>query len=71
MQLYLSFRPLSSVAKDHHAVQQSLCLSAAIANVLAWLISLKLQFNSSETEFIVIGTRQQRFKVDISSLCLV
>lgn len=43
-----------------------LCLSAAIANVLAWLISLKLKFNSSETEFIVIGTCQQRFKVDIS-----
>ena len=55
---------LSSVAKNH-AVR---ALSAAIADVRAWLILYNLKFNDSNTEFIVIGTRQLLSKVDISSV---
>ena len=54
----------SSVAKDH-----AVCaLSAAIADVRAWLILYNFKFNDSSTEFIVIDTCQLLSKVDISSV---
>ena len=43
-------------------------LCAAIAEVRAWPISHKLKFNDTKTEFIIIGTRQQLAKVEISSV---
>ena len=63
-QLYLSFRPSSSEEMDH--ALSALC--AAIAEVRAWLISHKLKFNDTKTEFIIIGTRQQLAKVEIPSV---
>ena len=63
-QLYLSFRPSSSEEMDR--ALSALC--AAIAEVRAWLISHKLKFNDTKTEFIIIGTRQQLAKVEIPSV---
>ena len=63
-QLYLSFRPPSSEEMDR--ALSALC--AAIAEVRAWLISHKLKFNDTKTEFIIIGTRQQLAKVEIPSV---
>ena len=63
-QLYLSFRPSSSEEMDR--ALSALC--AAITEVRAWLISHKLKFNDTKTEFIIIGTRQQLAKVEVSSV---
>lgn len=58
-QLYLTFRLLSS--EDMDRALYALC--AAIAEVHAWLISHKLKFSDTRTEFIIIGT-----KVEIPSV---
>ncbi|XP_020904621.2 uncharacterized protein LOC110242917, partial [Exaiptasia diaphana] len=65
-QLYISFRPSSSDDIDRALS----ALSAAVADVRAWLTFHKLKFNDNKTEFIIIGTRQQLAKVDIPSLRL-
>ena len=60
-QLYVSFRP------DSHVNQQSTlsALEDCISEVRAWLLSHKLMFKDSKTEFLVIGTPQQLSKVEI------
>ena len=45
----------------------------AYPNLLAnrcWMIKDKLCLNDNKTEFIIIGTRQQLAKVNVSSLCV-
>lgn len=59
-QLYVSFRP--------DCVNQRSTLSAleeCISDVRAWLVSHKLMFKDSKTEFLIIGTPQQLSKIDI------
>lgn len=62
---YPSDRHLPRILIGHY-----LLLSAAVADVRAWLTFHKLKFNDNKTEFIIIGTRQQLAKVDIPSLRL-
>ena len=63
-QLYLSFRPESPVVQDQ-AIQT---INNCIVEVRAWLVSHKLMFNDTKTEFLIIGTRQQLSKVTIDSI---
>ena len=63
-QLYLSFSPGSQVVQDQ-AIQ---IISNCIDEVRAWLVSRKLMFNDTKTEFLIIGTRQQLTKVSIDSI---
>ena len=60
-QLYVSFRP------DSHVNQENTlsALEDCISDVRAWLLSHKLMFKDSKTEFLVIGTPQQLSKVEI------
>ena len=60
-QLYVSFRP------DSHVNQENTlsALEDCIFDVRAWLLSHKLMFKDSKTEFLVIGTPQQLSKVEI------
>ncbi len=39
-----------------------------MAEVKQWMVHNKLKLNDDKTEFIVIGTRQQRSKIDISHI---
>ena len=63
-QLYLSFSPDSPVVQDQ-AIQ---IISNCINEVPAWLVSRKLMFTDTKTEFLIIGTRQQLAKVSIDSI---
>ena len=63
-QLYLSFCPESSVCQND-AVR---VVEACITEVRAWLVSQKLKFNDLNTEFLLIGTRQQLKKIEINSV---
>ena len=38
-------------------------LSDCLSDISLWMKSSKLQFNSDKTEFIIIGTKQQRHKL--------
>ena len=63
-QIYLSFKPddLSSQQDAITAMQN------CIDDVYSWMEHDKLLLNNEKTEFLVIGTRQQLFKVNISSI---
>ena len=43
-------------------------LEATVAEVRAWLVSHRLKFNDSKTEFLIIGTRQQLSKIGVDSV---
>lgn len=61
-QLYLSF-----VSSD---AEQSLCrLSSALDKVFSWFCVNRLSVNPSKTEYLLIGTLQQRSKIHTSSVC--
>ncbi len=60
-QLYLAFKPIGQDSADV-AVNKIL---RCIAEVKQWLVKRKLKLNDDKTEFIVIGTRQQRSKIGI------
>ena len=63
-QLYVSFCPDSSAAQD----QTIKAIENCIADVRAWLVSHRLMFNDSKTEFLIIGLWQQLSKVTIASI---
>ena len=63
-QLYVSFRPDSFAAQD----QAIKAIENCIADVRAWLVSHRLMFNDSKTEFLIIGLSQQLSKVTIASI---
>ena len=60
-QLYVSFRP-DSFAQVIKAIEN------CIADDRAWLISHRLMFNDSKTEFLIIGSWQQLSKATIASI---
>ena len=66
-QLYLSFNPDNSLSQAEavHAVEQ--CIHA----IRAWMHADKLKLNEKKTEVMLIGTRQQLSKVNLSTLTLV
>ena len=63
-QLYMSFRPESSIAQN----QAMLALEECITDMHSWLLTHKLMFKDSKTEFLIIGTRQQLSKIQIDSV---
>src|SRR6202142_2630558 len=60
-QLYISFNSSDSATS-------LATLSSALDSVLAWLTSNCLSVNPSKTEFLIIGTPQQRSKLTATSL---
>ena len=62
-QLYVSFRPESFAAQDQAIKAIEIC----IADVRAWLVSHRLMFSDSKTEFLIIGSWQQLSKVTEAS----
>ena len=63
-QLYLSFNPDNSLSQAEavHAVEQ--CIRA----IRAWMHADKLKLNENKTEVMLIGTRQQLSKVNLTTL---
>ena len=51
-QLYMSFCPESSIAQN----QAMLALEECITDMRSWLLTHKLMFKDSRTEFLIIGT---------------
>ena len=63
-QLYLAFNPNSDVSQ-----QEALdCMESCLKDVKTWMVLNKLKMNDAKTEFIIIGSRQQLEKVNISSI---
>ena len=60
----MSFRPESSIAQN----QAMLALEECITDMRSWLLTHKLMFKDSKTEFLIIGTRQQLSKIQIDSV---
>ena len=60
-QLYISFE---SSKADHSFT----IISSVLDSVHAWLISNRLSVNPSKTEYLIIGTHQQRAKLVTSSI---
>ena len=60
----MSFCPDSFAARD----QAIKAIEVCIADVRAWLVSHRLMFNDSQTEFLMIGSWQQLSKVTIASI---
>ena len=54
-QLYISFTPSNSTSSLE-------ILSNTFSDILSWMNSNKLLLNPSKTEFLLIGTKQQRLK---------
>ena len=63
-QLYLSFKPDSSMGETEARGALERCIRA----VRAWLVVDKLKLNEDKSEFMLIGTRQQLSKVRTASL---
>ena len=65
-QLYLSFNPDNSLSQAEavHAVEQ--CIRA----ITAWMHADKLKLNENKTEVMVIGTRQQLSKFNLTTLTI-
>lgn len=65
--LYVFFRPDSFAAQDQAGKAIEIC----IAGVRACLVSHRLMFNDSKTQFLIIGLWQQLSKVTIASIKVV
>ena len=63
-QLYLSFKPGSSVDEEQSLAAMEMCISA----IRAWMVTDKLKLNDSKTEFLIIGTKQQLRKINNNKL---
>ena len=63
-QLYVSFRPDSFAAHD----QTIKAIENCIADVRAWLVSHRLMFNDSKTEFLIVSLLRQLSKVTMASI---
>ncbi len=57
-QLYLTFQPI-----DQDVVVNK--IQRCMVEVKEWMVKNMLKLNDDKTKFIVIGTRQQRSKIDI------
>ena len=63
-QLYLSFKPDSNASQMDAVCAVESCLR----DIRTWMAVDKLKLNDGKTEFILIGTRQQLNKVNISQI---
>ena len=60
----LSFRPHSPASQDAELRNIENC----VADVRAWMLSNRLLINDAKTEFLIIGSRQQVFKINIDKI---
>ncbi len=60
-QLYLAFQPIDQDSADVAVNKIQRCM----VEVKQWMVNNMLKLNDDKIEFIVIGTRQQRSKIDI------
>ena len=63
-QLYLSFRPSPTTNQQEALAAMERCIS----ELRAWMIKNQLMVNDTKTEFMLIGTKQQLERVQISSI---
>ena len=63
-QLYLSFKADSAPSQSNAVASMERC----IKDIRSWMVTDRLKLNDKKTEFILIGTRQQLAKVNISEL---
>ena len=63
-QLYLSFKPGCTATEEESIAAMENCIKA----IRAWLIMDKMKINDINTEFLIIGTKQQLNKVNIKTL---
>ena len=63
-QLYLSFKPGCTATKEESIAAMENCMKA----IRAWMIMDKMKINDIQTEFLIIGTKQQLNKVNIKTL---
>ena len=52
-------------------LKQLEAMQGCVADIRKWILIDRLKLNDDQTEFIMIGTRQQLSKVNIDSLCLM
>ena len=57
------FKPTSQFSK-----QDAVNIEDCIADVRAWTVSNSLLINDSNTEFLIIDSRQQLAKIDVDSI---
>jgi len=60
-QLFFSFHPRNFDSSISH-------LQTALQLISSWMSANRLTLNSSKTEFLIIGLKQQLYKIDNSSL---
>ena len=51
-----------------HRVMQAELMEACISDVRGWMANHQLKLNDEKTEFLIIGSRQQLSKLNISSI---
>ncbi len=66
-QLYLAFQPIDQDSDDVFVNKIQRCM----AEVKQWMVHNMLQLNDDKTEFIVIGTKQQRNNIDIPHINII
>ncbi len=65
-QLYLAFQPIDQDSADVAVNKIQRCM----VEVKQWTVKNMLKLNDDKKEFIIIGTRQQRSKIDIPHINL-
>ena len=65
-QLYLLFKPGSNVSE----LEAVTALQNCIIDIKTWMTTDKLKLNDGKTEFIIIGTRAQLDKINITKLSI-
>ena len=63
-QIYLSFKPDSAAGKQDAIT----ALQDCITDIRSWMIADRLKLNDDKTEFMIIGTRAQLDKVNVSEI---
>ena len=65
-QLYILFKPDAGADQSAAVTAMQNCID----DVKRWMLADKLKLNDDKTKFILIGTRQQLAKVNLSTLCV-
>ena len=65
-QLYVSFSPEDNCGEEEAIVAMERC----IKDIQKWMKEAKLQLNTDKTELLLIGTKQQLQKINMSTLCV-
>ena len=65
-QLYVSFSPKDNCGE----VEAIAAMERCIKDIQKWMKESKLQLNTDKTELLLIGTKQQLQKINMSTLCV-